>query len=82
MRPQVQVAIASDEGWRASPQLRAEWSGFPPLPPALVIADTKGVAKPAFRAMWRQRFGTTLSPVTPILTEEGQPTAYLLRVFG
>jgi len=78
MSPQVAVAVKAAEGWRASPQLRAVWSGFPPLIPSVVIADAKGVARPMFRGLWRQRYGTTLSPVEPIVTDDGKGTAYFL----
>lgn len=82
MSPHLVVGLPGPEGWRASPQLRAEWNGFPPLVPALTIADGQGVAKPAFRGLWRQRYGTTLSPVERIIDEEGRATAYFARLFG
>lgn len=81
MRPHVVVGISDPEGFRPSPQFRAEWSGFPPLPPALIFADREGKAKPVFRGMWRQRYGTTLSPVERLVDPSGEPTVYFLRVF-
>ncbi len=81
MNAQTVIGEKTEEGWKPSALLLADWRRRPPLTPQTIFADADGLATPLFRQVWLGSRASALSLTEQIITPEGRPTEYLLKVF-